>query len=72
MKNNTQNQKAAQFTEELNNLLAKYQYKLVPQLEFTKSGIVPSMALADVIPPKEPAIPEVSVEPKQPEGKEEK
>lgn len=44
--------KLTQFTEELNLLLSKYQYSLVPQLKTTPSGIIPLLTICDVVPPK--------------------
>lgn len=44
--------KAKQFQEELQSLLDKYQYKLNPQLSFTKQGIIPVFSLEDVLPEK--------------------
>lgn len=44
--------KAIQFTEELNALLAKYQYKLNPKIQYTDTGITPVFSLDDDIPAK--------------------
>ena len=46
------NPKAKQFTEELNELLAKYQYQLDPQITVTTKGVVPIVVLKEVVPPK--------------------
>lgn len=45
--------KAKQFNEELNELLGKYQYTLVPELQTTVGGIKPIISIKDVLPPKE-------------------
>lgn len=50
--NNSQTPKANQFTEELNALLEKYQFVLIPQLQVTVDGIVPTIALNDMVSPK--------------------
>lgn len=52
MKENNTSPKAKQFSEELNELLAKYQYSLVPKVQYTENGIIPWMAIVEVIPPK--------------------
>ena len=44
--------KLSQFTEELNELLARYQYRLQPSLSVTTSGIVPTVSIANAVPPK--------------------
>lgn len=46
----TKNPKAQQFTEELNSLCSKYQYKLVPKITVTENGLVPRIDIVDVIP----------------------
>jgi hypothetical protein len=46
------NPKAEQFTEEMNELCAKYQYKLVPKVSYTENGITPRIDIIDMIPPK--------------------
>lgn len=45
--------KLSQFNEELNELLKKYQYTLLPKIRVAEDGIVPWVAIHDVIPPKE-------------------
>ena len=52
-KQNQPSPKAKQFNEELNELCKKYQYVLVPQLKVTASGIVPWLAIRDIVPPKQ-------------------
>lgn len=47
------NPKLLQFTEELNSLLQKYQYRLVPQIQSSASGIIPFLSVKDIIPPKD-------------------
>ena len=49
------NPKATQFSEELNALLNKYQYSLVPELQYNKTGIVAVLGIRDTLPPKEVA-----------------
>lgn len=53
----TTSAKSKQFIEELNSLLGKYQYTLVPQLKTTPAGIIPVLTICDVLPPKEPVVP---------------
>jgi len=53
---NTQNQssnpKAQQFQEELNGLLKRYQYTLIPEIVVTKNGILPQIMIRDIVPAK--------------------
>jgi uncharacterized FlaG/YvyC family protein len=44
--------KLQQFTDELNALLAKYQYKLEPEISVTSKGISPVISIKEVLPPK--------------------
>lgn len=54
----TQSPKAKQFSEELNVLCAKYQYSLVPKIQSTENGIIPWLAIVEVLPPKgSPVVP---------------
>lgn len=48
------NPKLTQCLEELNELLERYQYVLVPRLKITNAGIEPTYALIDKVPPKSP------------------
>jgi len=49
----TVNPKSAQFKEEMSALLKKYQYQMIPELQITQTGIVPILAVRDVVPPKD-------------------
>ena len=49
---NQQSPKLKQFTDELNELLKKYQYQMTPQLNFNKNGITPVLLVIDIVPPK--------------------
>lgn len=52
---NNQNQtspKAKQFAEELDELMKKYQYTLVAELDVKKTGLVPYIAIHEIVPPK--------------------
>lgn len=44
--------KLSQFEEELNELLGRYQYKLLPYLDIKAGGITPLVRVVDAIPPK--------------------
>ena len=44
--------KTKQFQNELDELLKKYQYQLVPKIKSTDNGILPWIAIFDVVPPK--------------------
>lgn len=63
MKNQTANPKAKQFSEELQTLLAKYQYRLIPELDITKNGLVPVISIVDVLPPKGNGLPPATITP---------
>jgi len=47
--------KLSQFTEELNELLEKYQYQLKPQLHITTDGVTPMISAVNKFPPKTPS-----------------
>jgi len=52
MNTKLQSPKAKQFSEELTALLSKYQYRLLPKLQVTEDGMLPTIAIVDVLPPK--------------------
>lgn len=63
----TTDPKLLQFTEELNELLERYQYMLLAQLRVTANGIAPYIATVNKIPPKKKteAIREITKSPKE-------
>ena len=52
------NPKLNNFLKELNALKDKYQYNLVPSLQVTANGILPTLKVTDKIPPIDPETPE--------------
>lgn len=52
--NNKVDPKLSQFTEELNELLDRYQYQLKPQLTINSNGILPAVSIVNKIPPRKP------------------
>ena len=48
-----EDKKLQQFTEELNQLLKRYQYGMKPYLNITKDGIVPGLTVVNIPPKKE-------------------
>ena len=50
--NNTQSPKSKQFHEELQSLLDKYQYTLIAKIKTNENGIIPWIAISEVLPPK--------------------
>jgi len=62
MNTKSQSPKTKQFSEELTALLAKYQYRLLPKLQVTEDGMLPTITIVDVLPPKG-IVPAETVEP---------
>lgn len=58
--NTSNDPKLSQFLEELNELLERYQYNVVAQLSVTPKGIVPTLSIANRIPPKKPVVEKVT------------
>jgi len=52
MNTKIQSPKAKQFNEEMNILLDKYQYRLLPKLQVTEDGMIPIISIIDVLPLK--------------------
>lgn len=44
------NPKMDAFVKELNELLDRYQYQIVPIVEYTKRGVLPTVSIVDVLP----------------------
>ena len=49
---NPDSPKVKEFLKEINEILARFQFKLVPIIKTTEAGILPYIYLADVVPPK--------------------